>query len=252
MHRFYLPAKELSGNTLLLKGREAHHGADVLRLRPGESVEVLDGAGLRLRCDVRRVDRKEIELAVWERRECGLPEFEITLLQAIVKGKTMETIVQKATELGVLRIVPVQTERVVAQLDEERGQDKREKWRLTAIEAIKQCGSLWLPTIERPVTPAAFFKTGQKFDLALVGSLAGDGQHARHWFQSLSSKPRSVAIWIGPEGDFTPAELESIRGAGAKPITLGNLVLRADTAAICSLALVRHELDWFSATESKL
>jgi 16S rRNA (uracil1498-N3)-methyltransferase len=252
MHRFYLPPEELSGDALLLKGREAHHAADVLRLKPGESVEVLDGVGMRLRCDVRRVGRKEIELAVWERREVPRPGFEITLLQAIVKGKTMETIIQKATELGVARIVPVQTERVVAQLDEERGQDKQARWQLTAIEAIKQCGSAWLPIIDLPMTPEVFLKAGGRFDLTLVASLEGERQPVRHWFQSLSGKPRSVGVWIGPEGDFTSAEVAAIRAVGAKPITLGDLVLRADTAAICSLALIRQELEWLNATESKL
>jgi 16S rRNA (uracil1498-N3)-methyltransferase len=249
MHRFYLPREEFSGDTLRLSDREAHHGADVLRLKPGESVEVLDGVGTRLRCEVRRVGRKEIELAVWERRAIAPPEFEITLLQAIVKGKTMETIVQKATELGVRRIVPVQTERVVAQLDEERGQDKQGKWRLTAIEAIKQCGGAWLPIIDVPVTPAGFLKTGPQFDLSLVASLEGDRRELRHWIQSLSTKPRRVGVWIGPEGDFTSAELKLIQAAGARPITLGDLVLRADTAAICSLAVIRHELAWLSVTE---
>src|SRR5688572_13670902 len=169
MHRFYLPAEELSGDMLLLKGREAHHGADVLRLKPGETIEVLDGAGTRLRCGVKRASRKEVELNVHHRDVISRANYEITLVQAIVKGKTMETIVQKATELGVARIVPVQTERVVAQLDEERGQDKQDKWELTAIESIKQCGSAWLPIIDTPVSLARFLKAGHKFDLALVG-----------------------------------------------------------------------------------
>jgi 16S rRNA (uracil1498-N3)-methyltransferase len=250
MHRFYLPPQDSSGDVLLLKGPEAHHGALVLRLQPGEGVEVLDGAGARLRCEVMRAGRKEIELSVRERDVASRPSVEIALVQAIVKGKTMETIIQKATELGVTRVVPMQTERVVAHLDEERGQDKQGKWRLTAIEAIKQCGSPWLPIIEAPVTLVNFLKTGPKFDLALVGSLAGDRKLVRHWFKSLSKCPRSIGVWIGPEGDFTSTELELIRGAGAKPITLGDLVLRADTAAICSLGVIRHELDWLNATES--
>jgi 16S rRNA (uracil1498-N3)-methyltransferase len=250
MHRFYLPPQECSGDVLLLGGREAHHGADVLRLKPGETVEVLDGAGTRLRCDVKRASRKEVALSVCEREVIPRPNYGITLLQAIVKGKTMETIVQKATELGVARIVPVQTERVVAQLDEERGQDKQGKWRLTALEAIKQCGSAWLPTIDKPVALAALLNTGPKFDLALVGSLEGDRQPVRHWFEPLSKPPRTIGVWIGPEGDFTSGELGALRAAGAKPITLGDLVLRADTAAICSLALIKHELDWLNAPES--
>lgn len=250
MHRFYLPPP-VSTNVLWLRDREAHHGAQVLRLKARDSVEVLDGAGTRLGCEVMRVTRKEIELAVRQRTTVPRPPFQITLLQAIVKGKTMDTIIQKGAELGVARIVPIQTERVVSQLDDESGHSKQTKWHLTAIEAIKQCGSPWLPQIDAPLTPAAFLKRGESFDLSLVGSLEGDGRHVRHWFQPLAKPPRTVSIWIGPEGDFTPAELQLIRSSGAKPITLGNLVLRADTAAIYSLAVVRHELEWLNATESK-
>lgn len=250
MHRFYLLPEHTKGDVLLLKDREAHHGAQVMRLKPGETVEVLDGAGTRFACEVKRLSRKEIELAVRQRAAIPRRLFETTLLQAIVKGKTMDTIIQKGTELGVTRIVPIQTERVVSQLDNESGQSKQAKWQLIAIEAIKQSGSAWLPKIDAPITPAVFLKRGEKFDLSLVGSLEGDGRHARHWFQSLSAAPRRVAVWIGPEGDFTSAELQLIRTSGAKPITLGELVLRADTAAIYSLAVVRHELEWLSATGS--
>lgn len=250
MHRFYLPPEQTKNDVLLLKDREAHHGAQVLRLKPGQTVEVLDGAGTRFDCEVKRLLRKEMELAVRQRTVVAPRPWEITLLQAIVKGRTMETIIQKGTELGVARIVPIQAERVVSQIDNEAGPSKQAKWQLIAIEATKQCGSAWLPRIDAPITPGAFLKRGEPFDLKLVGSLEGDGQHARRWFQSFSATPRRVAIWIGPEGDFTPAELELIRSSGAKPITLGDLVLRADTAAICSIAVVRHELEGFTATGS--
>src|SRR5215207_9541162 len=185
MHRFYLPPEQTKGGILLLKDREAHHGAQVLRLKAGDTVEVLDGAGIQFTCDVKRVSRKEIELAVRQPTVDSRRPFEITLLQAIVKGKTMETIIQKSTELGVATIVPIQTERVISQLDNESGQSKQAKWQLIAIEAIKQCGSAWLPRIDAPITPAAFLKRAQKCDLSLVGSLEGDGRHPRHWFQSL-------------------------------------------------------------------
>ena len=252
MHRFHLPPDQTIGDVLLLGDREAHHGAQVLRLKAGDTVEVLDGAGTRLTCELMRVTRKEMSLAVRQRTAVARRPFDITLVQAIVKGKTMETIIQKGTELGLTRIVPIQTERVVSQLDNEGAQSKQAKWQLIAIEAIKQCGSPWLPTIDAPITLAAFLKRGEKFDLSLVGSLEGDGRHARHWFQSLSAAPRHVAVWIGPEGDFTPVELELVRAAGAKPITLGNLVLRADTAAIYSISVIRHELEAVTATGSAL
>ena len=257
MRRFYLPPAACKGDTLLLTDREAHHGAQVLRLQAGDEVTVLDGAGTRLLSVVKHASRKAIELSVRSREKVPRPGFEITLFQAIVKGKTMETIVEKATELGVSRVVPLITERVVSQLDAERGDSKQAKWQLTAIESIKQCGSPWLPQIDAPQTLNDILKTCARFDLAFVASLRG-GQHIKRWVQmlwsdsALSSQPstslRSGCVWIGPEGDFTDAELDAIEASGAKPITLGPLVLRADTAAIASLAVLRAEIDWPSGT----
>lgn len=244
MHRFYLPPSQISGDRLHLADREAHHAIHVLRLKPGETVEALNGEGERFICEVQSASRKEVALAIRERHKAPPRHFEIVLLQAIVKGRTMETIIQKATELGVARIVPLQTERVVSQLDEEGAQNKQSKWQIIAIEAIKQCGSPWLPRIDAPITPAAFIEHPEKFDLSLVGSLEGDGRPIRHWFAATGTPPHAVSVWIGPEGDFTGAELNLIRSAGAKPITLGDLVLRADTAAIYSLSVIRHELEY--------
>ena len=257
MRRFYLPPGACKGDTLLLTDREAHHGAQVLRLQPGDEMTVLDGAGTRLVCAVKSVNRKTIELSVRSREKMPRPGFQITLFQAIVKGKTMETIVEKATELGASRVVPLLTERVVSQLDAERGDNKQAKWQLTAIESIKQCGSPWLPQIDAPHRLNDVLKAPGHFDLAFVASLRG-GQPMRHWLQTLLSselrKPASPStpctgcVWIGPEGDFTDAELDAIEASGAKPITLGPLVLRADTAAIASLAILRSEVDGLSAT----
>ena len=266
MRRFYLPPAACKGETLLLTDREAHHGAQVLRLQAGDEVTVLDGAGTRLLSVVKHASRKAIELSVRSREKVPRPGFEITLFQAIVKGKTMESIVEKATELGVSRVVPLITERVVSQLDAERSDSKQAKWQLTAIESIKQCGSPWLPQIDAPQTLDDILKTRARFDLAFVASLRG-GQHIKHWLQTLWSDqlrkpafpstlntqlstfpPRSGCVWIGPEGDFTGAELDAIEASGAKPITLGPLVLRADTAAIASLAILRAEIDWLSGT----
>jgi 16S rRNA (uracil1498-N3)-methyltransferase len=165
-------------------------------------------------------------------------------LQAVPKGKLMEFIVQKATELGVHRIVPILSERVVPHLDSES--NKVDKWRATAIEAIKQSGLAWLPQVEDPVTLKDYLKRNEKFDLPLVGSLHGDTRHPREIFQSFQAergrKPQTAAIWIGPEGDFSAAEVNAIRAAGAFPITLGPVILRVDTAALYCLSILNYEL----------
>jgi 16S rRNA (uracil1498-N3)-methyltransferase len=138
------------------------------------------------------------------------------------------------------------SERVVTQLDADTAPDKRMKWQRVAIEAIKQCGSAWLPQIDLPLAPEAFLARGEQFDLPLIAALQGERRHARSCFAQYQARhgrlPKSVCIWIGPEGDFTPAELKAALAAGACPISLGDLVLRTDTAAIYALSILNHEL----------
>jgi 16S rRNA (uracil1498-N3)-methyltransferase len=246
MHRFYLPPEQCQGNHLILTERESHHALHVLRVRHGERLVVLDGAGQELLCEVERPAHERIKLTVMQRNVIPPLPFQITLLQAIPKGKIIESIIQKATELGTYRIVPLLSDRVTTQLDEESSASKVEKWRLAAIEAIKQCGSAWLPQVETPVTPKEYLARGERFDLPLIASLQNDRQHPRERFETFHKEkrrmPGTVCVWIGPEGDFTPAEMSAIKSSGVLPITLGPLVLRSETAAIYSLSVINYEL----------
>jgi 16S rRNA (uracil1498-N3)-methyltransferase len=176
---------------------------------------------------------------VRERKTTAPLPCRITLLQALPKGKLFEAIVQKATELGAARIVPLLSQRVVVQLNKNEAARKAAKWQSIAGEAIKQCGATWLPHVEIPTTPEQFLARKEHFDLALVGSLQPDAKHPREY---LRSQPKSAAVWIGPEGDFTPPELEAITKSGAHPITLGPLVLRTETAAIYCLSIINYEI----------
>src|SRR5437667_4593580 len=153
MHRFYLPPSECQSQSLTLSGPEAHHALHVLRLRQGERVAVLDGAGHEFLCEARALTRDSVQLAVLQKNFIPPLPYQLTLLQAVPKGKIIESIIQKATELGAFRIVPLLSERVVTQLEDGASEDKTERWRLTAIEAIKQCGSAWEPRIEKPISP---------------------------------------------------------------------------------------------------
>jgi 16S rRNA (uracil1498-N3)-methyltransferase len=246
MHRFYLPAAQCRPPLLELTGREAHHAREVLRLDRGARVTVLDGAGGQYVCEVRDWDRHGVRLAVTAAAASAAPSARVTLIQAVPKGRLFESIIQKATELGAARLIPLLSERVATRLDGAQARDKAEKWRQTAIEAIKQCGQPWLPQVEEPLSLVALLARGLSFDLALVGSLQGDGRHPRLYFQQYEAqhgrRPQSVAAWIGPEGDFTREEMELIRASGARPIDLGPLVLRSETAALCALALINYEL----------
>ncbi len=246
MHRFFLPAEQCQPPVLSLTGGEAHYALQVLRIRRGERVSVLDGAGTEYRCEVQDCRRGQVDLKVVERSSVPRLPWQITLLQALPKGKLFESIIQKATELGVARVVPLLSERVVAHLDAGEAAEKRDKWQTVAIEAIKQCGSAWLPKVETPITPHDFLSRNEPVELAMVGSLQPGSRHPRQYFQEFERehhrRPELVSVWVGPEGDFTPAELELIQAAGAKPITLGRLVLRTETAAIYCLSIVNYEL----------
>jgi len=247
MPRFYLTPDQCADAALFLAGREAHHAIHVLRLRPGDEVTVLNGAGAEFRCEVQEYDRDKVKLAVTEKITVPPLACQITLLQALPKGKIIESIIQKATELGVFRIVPLLAERVVAaQLESKALRNKTDKWRLVAIEAIKQCGSAWLPQIESPVTPKQFLARQEKFELPLIASLQSDSRHPREYFRAFYEKsgrmPRSICIWVGPEGDFTPEEVASVTASGALPVSLGHLVLRTETAAIYCLSILNYEV----------
>lgn len=217
----------------------------MLRVRQGDHVAVLDGEGHEFRCEVLSVARPLVRLKVMRTESATAPICRTTLLQAIPKGKLFEFIIQKATELGAFRIVPLLTERVVTHLDEKHGSHKAEKWRQVAIEAIKQCGALWLPQIELPVTPAQFLARQEPIELTLMAALQGETCHPRRCFEDFHTArgrmPSSAALWIGPEGDFTPSETELILTSGAIPITLGPQVLRTETAALYCLSVMQYE-----------
>jgi 16S rRNA (uracil1498-N3)-methyltransferase len=247
MHRFYLPPTENKAGPLMLAGREAHHALRVLRVRRGDRVVVLNGAGVEFICDVETFDRDKVQLAIVEQKTAAPPPCKITLIQALPKAKIIESIIQKATELGVGRIVPLLSERVVTDLDEKHAERKAEKWQQIAIEAIKQCGAAWLPRVESPITPGKLLERNEQFELPLLASLQPGARHPRDYFREFQSrhgrKPKSACIWVGPEGDFTPDETCSITVNGALPMTLGRAVLRVETAATYCLSILTYEIE---------
>ena len=245
MHRFFIPPKECHNNPLRLSPPEAKHARSVLRLREGDSAVVLNGAGKELLCQTVKVSNDSVSLNIVQENNIDPLPFEITLYQAVTKGKAMDFIVQKAAELGVHRIVPVLSERSVPDWNEPKTAVKVDKWRSICVESIKQCGSAWLPRLELPMSPRDALTDARQTELALIATLQPDAKHPREYIDAFSTEhgqaPRKLAIWIGPEGDYTPAEINTIR-TDALPITLGPLVLRSETAAIYCLSVLNYEL----------
>ena len=245
-HRFYISPERWSLRPLLLDESEAHHCIDVLRLGVGSRVVVFNGRGSEITAEILalekgRVHLKELISARAEPLRCA-----VTLAQAIPKGKSMDLIIQKATELGVAKIVPLLSDRTVVQLQEDELNKKREKWKQVVIEAAKQSGQDWLPEIAGPITPKQFFAEFDRYELPLVASLQNDARSFKkvlaHFREQHGRRPRSALILVGPEGDFTPAETSWAKSAGSIPVSLGPIVLRTETAAIYSLSVLAYEL----------
>ena len=243
MHRFYIPPQAWNIDSLTLDEAETHHAIDVLRMNPGDKAVVFNGRGVEATVEVAAITRKTVTLRKLLQSKSAPIGCQITLAQAVPKGKAMDLIVQKAVELGVAAISPLISERTVIQVEEDDAARKQQKWQTVAIEAAKQCGQNWLPKVDLPLSPKEFFAQSAPFDLMLIASLQPDAMHLKKLLAETAGKaPRSVLVLIGPEGDFTPAEIGLAKSHGCRPLTLGPIVLRTETAAIYCLSILSYEL----------
>jgi len=252
VRRLFVPAERLAGATASLEGDAHRHLARVLRARPGERVTLFDGRGTEVDAQVVTVGRDVTVVTLGERRTAPVtPGAEIVLLQSLARGERMDFIVQKTTELGVARIVPVvaarsvsrPVSRPVARPGAESGAlraGRRARWEAIAREAARQCGRADVPRVDDAVPLAAA--------LADAGG-APDGEHPRLalWESSrghplraaLAAAPRRVTLLVGPEGGFAEAEIAQASAAGFAIVGLGPRILRVETAAVVAVALVQ-------------
>jgi len=243
MPRFYIPAPAWNPDRLTLDVTESHHAFDVLRLKAGDRATVFDGDGHEAEVELGKRGKSATELRRISAQRSPALRCRITLAQAVQKGKNMDLIIEKATELGVSAIAPLLSERTIVRGSEEEQVRKQSKWQRTAVEACKQCGQNFLPRVLQPCSPKSLFERNERYDLMLVGSLQADAKPFKQVLSEFgATRPKSVLILIGPEGDFTPAEISLAKSHGCRPITLGPIILRTETAAIYCVSVLNHEL----------
>jgi 16S rRNA (uracil1498-N3)-methyltransferase len=251
--RFYAPPEQFAhdGATVVLAREETLHLRSVLRLKAGDEAFVFDGEGREYACIVRgdgvRVRDQAATLEVRERVEPQRPEspLDLTLGMALLKGEKFDLVVQKATELGACRIVPVETKRADVRLLQREGReaatDRVARWRRLALEAAKQSGRARLPEVCAPVAFQTF-----------VEAAAGVGEARRLFFterggrglvetvSEWSTRPEKLTALVGAEGGWDDAEIERAVAAGWLAVTFGGRVLRAETAGIVVVGLLQH------------
>lgn len=235
---FSVPPGALGSRAVVLEGTEAHHAVHVVRAASGDVVRLIDGEGVEAVARIERIDASKAWLSTLEVREhprTGV--VELTLVQALLKGRGFSEVVRKATEIGVSAIVPVVTERTLGRVRERTKDDRIARWRAVALSALKQSRGVYLPRVERvrQLPEVETLVTGA--DLALV---AWEEERATSLRDRLSQagRPGRIVLVVGPEGGLSAAEVDLLAAAGAASVSVGQRVLRADWAGPAAAAMI--------------
>jgi 16S rRNA (uracil1498-N3)-methyltransferase len=243
--RFYAPPATFAPDekSLTLGAEEARHARDVLRLQSGDEIYVFDGAGREFLCVVQAIGRDSAELSVIEEVQPTRPEspLQLTLAIVLLKGEKFDLVIQKATELGVTRIVPLDSERADMRLrDNQDAHNRITRWRRIAREAAKQSGRARVPEVAEPLTFDSLVKEKSLTNVFRVMFSERAGSSLTEATNRIAERPTEIVAVVGPEGGWTDQEMDLAREGGWKIVTFGGRTLRAETAAIVVVSLLQH------------
>lgn len=247
MTRVFTSEQLAEQQTVTLDHELAHYLLDVMRLAVGDHFVMIDASSQEYDVVIEECSRGKAIARVAGRLEpAPEPTFRLDLYQAVLKGKRFELVIQKCTELGAGRIVPIFTQRAIARPRRERAEARLARWRKLALEACRQCGRTQVPDVEAPMgwdDALRDWEAGEIPGLLPYEGLAAEAEHGLRQTLADLKQTQRLAVFIGPEGGFAPMEFEQGRAAGLVPVSLGPRILRAETAAIAVCAIVMYELD---------
>ena len=247
MYQFFVEPEQINTNdkSVIITGSDVNHIKNVLRMKVGEELSVSNGQdGCEYRCGIVGIDTDSIRCELRFIKEDGVElPVKVTLFQGLPKSDKMETIIQKAVELGAYEIVPVETKRCVVKLDEKKAKAKTVRWRNIAEAAAKQSKRGIIPNVEPPMSFSDALKYASDMEIRLIPyELAQDMEHTRKILSNIRSGQR-IALFIGPEGGFETDEIAKAKEAGFHAVTLGKRILRTETAGMTVLAWIGYLLE---------
>lgn len=244
MHRFYVDNCAQSDTGIMITGNDVNHIRNVLRLSKGEEIMISDGSKREYLCRIReiRTDSVTVDIIDIFDNAAELPT-KITLFQGMPKSDKLEFVIQKAVELGVYSIVPVMTKRTVVKLDKDRAAKKLERYNAISQSAAKQSGRGLIPEVKNFMDFKAAVDLASAMDMMIIPYEEAKGiQESRQIISEIRGK-REIGIFIGPEGGFARKEIEYAVQKGANIITLGNRILRTETAGLAVLSVIMFEIE---------
>ncbi len=243
MARFFVDKEKITENTIIIDGADAHHIARSLRMAEGDEAIVCDGEGAEYRTRLIRIRDEECLCEIIEELDSGAePPVKITLCMAYPKGDKLEVVIQKAVELGVDRIIPFESSRCIKRPKAEKAEKQTARLSRIAEEAAKQCGRARIPTVTQPMSYSQMLGEATKSDLALFCYENEEGLTVKDIISG-RERPDSIAVIVGSEGGFSPDEAEEAKAVGCVSVSLGNRILRCETAPSFVLSALSYEYE---------
>lgn len=242
---FYIKNSQIIGEEINLIGLDVNHIKNVLRYKAGDELTVCDEAEQRYLTKIKELSNECITLHIEKKMNFSTePSIKITLIQGLPKFDKMDLIVQKCTELGVEKIIPVIMERTVVKIDGSNGAKKVERWNKIALEASKQCGRTKIPTVEKIVNLENIVENLSKYDIVIVPYECEKENMIKAVLRNTDTNIGNVAVVIGPEGGFSEKDISVLEKLpNVKKVSLGERILRTETAGIVTVAMLLYEYD---------
>ncbi len=240
MRRFFVEKRNISDGRLIITNEEAHHVKDVIRLKTSDKFIAFDGEGSQYICRIEKLSADKIEAIIEDKKKTTIKIPDVTLACAIPRLSKMDDLIQKAAELRVKTLIPTLTARGIVKLNQDRINSKINRWGKIAKESSKQCGRDDMLKITEPKNFKDVVSDSNNYKLKLLPCISDDTKPLKSALATI--KTESALILVGPEGDFTPAEVELAKTFGFVPVSLGPVILRVDTACFFILSVIMYEL----------